>query len=93
MKRQYDDDDGRTIADMSDVSRPSFASGWISRRGEENLRKNRIDPQKRSSVPEELDPREQRAAVLGALGAALLIGLLFLGAFAAAIALMLAAWG
>ena len=79
QRRTYDDDDGRTIVDMSGVERPSMF-GHMPRYG----RKNPV-----FSAPEEKKPRrpweqegfnrsERKAAVRGALSAALLIGLAYI---------------
>lgn len=70
-KRQYPDDDGRTVADMSNVSRQPLLFPRPQRR------KPSI-PSQESSEPVELSREEQRWAVLGALKAALLIALVFL---------------
>ena len=79
QRRTYDDDDGRTIVDMSGVERPSMFGHLPKSSG-----KNRA-----FSAPEEKKPErpweqsgysrsERRAAVSGALSAALLIGLAYI---------------
>lgn len=70
-KRQYPDDDGRTVADMSNVSRQPLLFPRPQRR-------RRPPPPQEKTEPLELNRDEQRWAVLGALKAALLIALVFL---------------
>lgn len=92
-KKVYDDDDGRTIADMSGVSRPSMF-GVRSPAGKK--------PQSDQKLPEssdrpweeqdQLSPEERRMYIFGALRAALLIALVFIVGLGLAIALMLWIW-
>ncbi len=71
--REYEDDDGRSIADMSGVERP-------------NLIMPRLPGDRGPVRPEQQEPptqpgfskEEQRMAVLGALKAALLVALPFI---------------
>ena len=60
QKREYDDDDGRTIADMSMLEKP-----WQSRPARK----------KRDNTLSELSGKERRALYRGILGAALLVAL------------------
>lgn len=88
-RKIYDDDDGRTIADMSGVSRPQL---FTVRRIE--------DEESKPGVPEEADDRpwedkslskkERSWFILGALKAALLIGLAFVAGLGLVIWLILA---
>lgn len=89
-KKKYEDDDGRTIADMSGLSRPSMFGhlpGSVKRGGE---------PQAETPEDKEQDPpytpRERRMYALGALKAALLIGFAYLAGLAAVIGLMILVW-
>ena len=80
-KKVYDDDDGRTIVDMSDVDPmpmllPRFKKG----------------KQEQSPTSREFSKDDRRAVVIGAMGAALLIGAIFVAAAAIVICLMLFAW-
>ena len=95
MKRKDSWDDGRTVADMSHVEKPTYASGWIGRRGAEKLAepRNRYPEGNSMQAGPEMDSEERRASILGALGASLLIGLVFIGAAGALIALLLFLWG
>ena len=83
-KRVYDDDDGRTIADMSGVGRRSllFPGDVFSKRkdgaGE--------------GSGEKMSRRDSARLILGALGAALLVGLVFIAVFGVAILVMTLVW-
>ena len=89
-KRIYDDDDGRTIADMSGVGRPELLS--FRREGE------RPDPRPEQPTEEYgdfgpfQDKAERRMYILGALRAALLIALAFIAGLGLIVALMLLIW-
>ncbi len=63
-RKQYDDDDGRTVADMNVEGLP-----WY-------VQKREKPPV--SETPEELDPAQKRAALRGMLAAALLIAGIFI---------------
>lgn len=83
-KKQYDEDDGRTIVDMSGVGDDSlFSLGKISRKDFQNP-----DDEKKSKNPYDYSPditrEERRWYILGALKAALLIG----GAFIVGLGLL-----
>ena len=73
--RQYDDDDGRTVADMSRVEEHSIVSMPSHDR------------------TQQFDREERRAVIRGALGASLLIGVVYLAVFAIVIVLLLFLWG
>lgn len=89
QRRTYDDDDGRTIVDMSGVERPSMFGHLPS-----SEKKNPV-----FSAPEEKPERpweengysksERRAAVGGALSAALLIGLAYIVGLGLLVAILL----
>ena len=72
-KAIYIADDGRTIADMSGLERTPLLLPHLPRRkrGEET-----VD----TAHEDEFTPRERRAAIRGAMRAALLIALVFVGA-------------
>jgi hypothetical protein len=69
-KRVYDDDDGRTIADMSGVERQRIL---IPRLPKRDGGQSEAEPPKEQKISK----GEERAYVFGALGAALLIGAVF----------------
>ncbi|MCH5261559.1 MAG: hypothetical protein J1F42_01460 [Lachnospiraceae bacterium] len=99
--KEWGDDDGRIIADMSGIERPrfivprirdrkSFAERGSASSQRESGEQNVIE---RSWEKEsEFTPQERRMYVLGALKAALLIALAFIAGLGAAVWLMLLAW-
>ena len=95
-RRDYDDDDGRTVADMGDVSRPGlFAPGGTGRRTRRELQRppdGGGQPDRPWETGDALTGQERRWYALGALGAALLIALVFILGLGIAIAVMLALW-
>lgn len=96
MKREriYEDDDGRTIADMSDIGRqPSLLQSLRGARAEKSRPREEQPAQDRPwEAQEKLSPELQRAAMWGALKAALLIGAVYIAAAAAVIWLMQLLW-
>ncbi len=90
MARRKEKDDGRTIADMSQVGRPSLlghlpAGGHADGTKRENTQ---------SGVPEQspFTKEERRWIVLGTLKAALLIGFAFIGGLGLVILLLMLIW-
>ena len=77
QKKQYDDDDGRVISDMSDVGRAPLLIPRFDRLSAKDKKENTEQEMKNDDF--ELTGSERRAFVSGALGAALAIG----GVFAA----------
>jgi hypothetical protein len=94
-RRVYEDDDGRTIADMSGISRPSMFG--VQAPGSDSSSGNKPKQESGSFFHEEdktpFTPAEQRLYALAALKAALLIGLAFAVGIGVAILIMLWAWG
>lgn len=87
--REYDDDDGRTIADMSDMSAPGLMGHPRVDKPEERAEERPQRPAWEQTTPS----RKERASMIWiALGAALLIALIFLGAIALVIVLMQLLW-
>lgn len=88
-------DDGRTIADMSDVPGSVFG-GWAPHRAGGQKRRDMAEPaEKKESRPWEdapLSGRERRMYILGTLKATLLIGAVYLVALAALIGLLFLVW-
>lgn len=79
--RPAEEDDGRTVADMSGIERPSL----------------RLPRRERDVSPEEgpekdFSPEDRRLYVFAALRAALLIGLVFIAGLGAVILALLALW-
>ena len=67
----YIEDDGRTIADMSGLERTPLLLPHLPRRKHDEAA---------STSEDAFTPRERRAAIRGAMRAALLIALVFVGA-------------
>ncbi|MDO4331099.1 MAG: hypothetical protein Q4C58_00235 [Eubacteriales bacterium] len=103
-KKSYDDDDGRTIADMSGIDRPGLffprKVGRLREHERESLAaKGAENPRGGGSLgmrPWEenasLNKDERRMYILGALKAALLIGLAFVVGLGLLVALLLFLW-
>lgn len=89
-KREYDDDDGRTIADMSGVGRPGMVSFRRSTGDEEAPAPRREDAGSGYGPFE--NKEERRMYILGALRAALLIALAFILGLGLVTALLLLIW-
>ena len=89
QRKQYEDDDGRTIADMGDVSSPSL---FTFRR--EAPRENREPSPNTERTPNEspFTPEERRIYVFAALKASLLIAAAFIVGLGLAILLMILLW-
>ncbi len=86
-KRQYDDDDGRTIADMSALSP---GGGW---KGSAPAKKQQKEPQREEKPWEDTFTKEERRMyTLGALKAALLIALVFIVGLGLLTAFLLFLW-
>ena len=80
-RREYDDDDGRRIADMSGVERPNLLTvrtppkqERADAEGEEVAPKKPVWENPAASMPKD----DRKAFIWGALSAGLLIGLAFL---------------
>ena len=87
-RREYEDDDGRTIADMSDITRPS---AFVPRR-ERPGRREREDSFLFEKHEEPFTREERRMYVFAALKASLLIAAAFIVGLGAAILIMILAW-
>ena len=87
-RKRYDDDDGRTIADMSGVSAPSLFG---------HLPKRKAAPEQElpdiPSAEPEISKEERRWYIRGALKAALLIGFAFIAGLTLVVLLLMAIWG
>lgn len=96
-RRVYDDDDGRTIADMSGLERPRL----IVPRHWDNVSKPTAAPTPEQEeacprpwepVADELSSEDRRVYILAAVGSGLLIGGIFILAAVLLILAMLALW-
>ena len=79
-RKVYDDDDGRTIADMSEVDPMPVLLPKPRRKEQQPVSES------------ELSRQDRRAILLGSIGAVVLIAAIFLVAAFIVICLMLAAW-
>ena len=87
-RRQYDDDDGRVISDMSDIGRQPMILPRFDHLHKTERRDMGAPEESASSRPEyevQYTDEERRALVGGTVAAALLVG----GIFIAAIALLI----
>ena len=80
-KKVYDDDDGRTIADMSDVDRAPLLLPRFKKREQPEI-----------PSEQQFSKEDRRAILFGSMGAVLLIGAIFVAAAAIVICLMLFVW-
>ena len=99
-KKDRFEDDGRTIADMSGIERQPLLlpnlKGFKKRREEQKTDSQENDPsdnnfRKYYGIPENKETR--KAYLGGAIGATLLIALIYLGAFALLVVILLLIWG
>lgn len=96
-KKIYDDDDGRTIADMSGVSGNNmFIPRRSQREGSQDVQETQTESSGKDRPWESQDmltKEERKWYILGALKAALLIGSAFILGFGAAILILILIWG
>ena len=93
--RRYEDDDGRTVADMSGIEgHGSFLSAMIGLRGERKRRRRETETPRAEDDGDkiELTREERRWYILGAMKAALLIFLAFAVGLGLIILLMVLFW-
>ena len=95
-KKEWDDDDGRTIASMSDVGRQNL---FIPRKPIHDERKSNVpqpEGQSKKDRPweqgEQFTKQERKWYVFGALKAALLIAMAFIVGLGLAILAMILLW-
>jgi hypothetical protein len=89
MKKKYDDDDGRTIVDMSGVENPhSLIMPRFPKKEKSNAENNENTSNERSWENFEFSKDERRSFVLGAMSASALIALIFIAVFGIAIAIL-----
>ncbi len=89
QQRNYDDDDGRTIADMRGVEQTPVLLPRLPKR------KKNAAPETEPPAPQpdlQLTDEERRSYIGGALGAALLLGGIFIAAGALVILLLTLLW-
>ena len=83
------EDDGRTIADMGDVRRPSLV---LPRRDHDSRREPEMPAPSRDFSDELQSSEERLMVILGTMKAALSLGMVYVVVFGLAIALMLWIW-
>ena len=93
-KKVYDDDDGRTIADMSGLDFPGAFSfrGVRPKKPERGAEQSDLTDRPWEAQKDQFSRSERRMAILGALKAALLIGLAYLAGLALIIFLLIQLW-
>lgn len=91
-RKEYEDDDGRTIADMSGVSRPSLM-GQLPYRMRIRKPTDGAYPPEHILQKDDMSPGARMWYMLGALKAALLIALAFIVGLGLLVLLMLLIWG
>lgn len=91
-RKEYEDDDGRTVADMSGVSRPSLLGQlpYLTR-----IRKptDGAYPPEHTLQEDDMAPKARMWYMLGALKAALLIALAFIVGLGLLVLILLLIWG
>ncbi len=88
-KKTYEDDDGRSFADMSQVERPSFF-GHIPGQREQNPKPSK--PARAPAPGDEMTHQERRWYVLGTMKASLLIALAYALGLGLVVLLMVTLW-
>ncbi|HHU84469.1 MAG TPA: hypothetical protein GXZ23_04790 [Clostridiales bacterium] len=94
-KKFYDDDDGRTIADMSSLDRPPMFIPKFPKRDSSEKNHEITEGAETNERPwenNEMSREERKAYVFGALKATLIIAGVFLAGIAITIWIMLAFW-
>lgn len=86
-KKQYDDDDGRTIADMSALTPGGGFKGFAK-----NEKKQEEPEREERPWEDNFTKEERRMYMLGALKAALLIALVFIAGLGLVTAFLLFLW-
>ena len=97
--RDYDDDDGRVVADMSGIDDRSIVGRWLGLpEGKVKSRREITDRQERQSLRAdaygsgEMDSEERRFFIFGAMKASLLVGMAYLVVFAIVIGIFVLIW-
>lgn len=88
-KKQYDDDDGRTVVDMSDVENPhSLIMPRFPKKDKPKSESSENTADDRPWENFEFSKDERRSFVLGAMSASALISLIFIVCFGIFIAIL-----
>ena len=95
-RRAWDDDDGRVIADMSDIGRPALFLPHTGQRKDAAPARETQEPREQRERPWETEsgftPQERRMYLFGAIKASLLIALVYIVGLGAAVWLLLQLW-
>lgn len=91
-RKEYEDDDGRTIADMSGVSRPSLL-GQLPYRTRIRKPTDGAYPPEHTLQEDDMSHKARMWYMLGALKAALLIALAFIVGLGLLVLILLLIWG
>ncbi len=94
MKKQqeHDEDDGRTIADMSYVGKRPMLGAMFVRIPSYEERRPDSEEEDTPQEPLVLTKKEQRFAVFGAMKAGLLLGCIYIAGLVGVILLLLLLW-
>lgn len=92
-QNEFEEDDNRTIADMSGVQRPRLFGGLFFPQVGTGRRIPEVKEHETEAEKPELLPGEKKWYILGAIKAALLIGVVYIGVLGALILLLLYMWG
>ena len=90
--RRTQEDDGRTIADMSDLDRPRAFSFSVANRNKQMREQDAMPPAQTEWQQLNLTGKERRLLIAGALKASLLIGLAYVGGLGLVVWLLLQLW-
>ncbi len=89
---EYDEDDGRTIADMSYVGKRPMLGAMFVRFAPREERRPAQEEEDTTQEPLVLTKKEQRFAVLGAMKAGLLVACIYIAGLVGVILLFLLLW-
>ena len=90
--REYDDDDGRVIADMTGIDDRPVVSRWLGLPDGERKRSERPRVSPPGQAQSEMDPEERRFFIFGAMKASLMIGMVYVIIFAVVIGILVIIW-
>lgn len=92
-QNEFEEDDNRTIADMSGVQRPRLFGGVFSPSPRTRYKLPEAKEPEMGAERSEIPPGDRKWYILGAIKAALLIAVVYIGVLGALILLLLYIWG
>lgn len=92
-QNEFEEDDNRTIADMSGVQRPRLFGGLIFPSSRTRYKLPETKEPETEAERSEIPPGDRKWYILGAIKAALLIAVVYIGVLGALILLLLYMWG